>query len=331
MTENLKKQRDVLLEGGFLTQEAVCTLAEQETVDALCEAATDVTAQRASRRFDMCSIINAKSGACSEDCKWCSQSAHYHTSAPSYTFVGAEACVEQARISEAHGVSHFSLVASGRRAEGAFLEEVCEAVRTIKAQSPIAVCVSLGLLDEAALRMLIDAGVTRYHCNLETAPSCFPELCSTHGIEEKVATLQAARRVGMEICSGGIIGMGETMAQRIEMAFALRSLEVMSIPINILCPIPGTPLAQTPPLSESEILATIALFRLSHPEAYLRFGGGRNRLSLDGVRRALKIGINAALVGDLLTTVGSCVEEDKRLIKEAGYRLSVRGGTQNDE
>lgn len=321
MQFSVQAQFDKILDGGEISREEACALAASASVEDLSRAAEHVTRRLAPRRFDMCSIINAKSGACPENCKWCAQSAHNRTGAEVYEFLGVEACVERALANEANGVSRFSIVTSGRKPDAALLASICEAVREIRRRSGIKVCASLGLLDEPALAKLFEAGVTRYHCNLETSPSHFSDLCSTHSIDDKVRTLEAARRVGMEICSGGIIGMGETMEQRIEMAFALKALGVASIPINILCPIPGTPLEHTPPLSDDEVVATIALFRLIHPTAYLRFAGGRDRLSPDGVRRALRAGVNAAIVGDLLTTIGSRVAEDKQLVREAGYTL----------
>ena len=280
-----------------------------------------LTREVAPRRFDMCSIVNGKSGKCSENCKWCAQSAHHTTNCEVYGIIAPEECLRHATANEAQGIRRFSIVNSGRAATDAEIDTLIERFQQLKTTTSLELCASLGLLKAPALKRLYDAGVRRYHCNLETSPKYFPQLCTTHTIEDKIETLKAAKAVGMEICSGGIIGMGETEADRIDLAFTLRELDVSSIPINILSPIPGTPLEHTPLLSDHEILRTIALFRLIHPTAYLRFAGGRARLSAATLEAALRIGINAAIEGDLLTTLGNTVAQDKAFILRAGYIL----------
>lgn len=316
MIDSLKNK---VLEGGEVNYEEALALAETPDREALYEAAAAITRHFGKPQFNPCTIINARAGKCSENCKWCAQSGHYHADSDVHGIIGAEEVLAQARHDEKKGVKRFSLVTSGRAVKGEALKKVCDNYRRLREETDMFLCGSLGLLNKEELQQLWDAGMRRVHCNLETAPSYFGELCTTHTIEDKLQTIRAARELGFEICSGGIIGMGESRAQRIELAMTLREVQPDSIPINILQPIKGTPLENTPLIDEDEILLTIALYRFIHPKAELRFAGGRKRLSRETQLKALHIGINSAVVGDLLTTVGSAIDEDRQLALDAGY------------
>ena len=305
--------------GGDITSEEAVSLLKGGEQEALHEAAHAVTEHFKPDHFDFCAIINARSGRCSENCKWCAQSAHWNTHCDEYAMIPHDECMDAARHNASKGVHRFSLVASGKAVRGKALTEICSLLREAREQTGIETCASLGLLDREQLQQLWDAGVRRYHCNLESAPSHFATLCTTHTIDDKLRTIEAARSLGFEICSGGIIGMGETELQRIEFALTLRRAHPDSIPINILCPIPGTPLADTPLISEDDIIDTIAFFRLIHPHTQLRFAGGRRRLSREAQIECMRVGINGGITGDLLTTVGSTIDADRDLARDAGY------------
>ncbi|MDE6526945.1 MAG: biotin synthase BioB [Muribaculaceae bacterium] len=313
-----------VLAGETLGEDTLYVLSDidsPEGKEALIEGAAEITLKYCPRKFDSCSIVNARSGRCSENCKWCAQSAHFKTACSAYELVDHDEARRVARYNAERGVGRFSLVASGKAAKGKALDHFCRILREVRDEDHINTCASLGLLNEEELQQLWEAGARRYHCNLETAPSYFPSLCSTHTQAEKLATIAAARKVGFKICSGGIIGMGESRRQRMELAITLRQVEPVSIPINVLSPIPGTPLEHTEPISEDEIILTVALFRFAHPSTELRFAGGRARMSRASQLKALRTGINGGVVGDLLTTIGSTIAEDAALVKEAGYEF----------
>lgn len=225
--------------------------------------------------------------------------------------------MEAARHNEREGIMRFSLVTSGRGLTDEDLEEFCKIYRRLDQETGLYLCASMGLLTKEQLVKLREAGVKRYHCNMETSSKVFPTLCTTHSPEDKKQTIAAAREIGMEICSGGIIGMGESMADRIDFAFELAEMGVDSVPMNILDPIPGTPLEGTPLISEEEIIRTAALFRFILPGKSIRFAGGRMRLSHESMLRMLTGGINGILMGDMLTTVSNTIKDDRKLFKEA--------------
>lgn len=289
----------------------------------LVEAAHEVTIHKASQVFNFCTIVNAKSGRCSENCHWCAQSRHFEGQCEIYPLLEAKKIIEAALIAQRSGATRFSLVTSGRKLSRREVREAAEIVRELKKETSLEICLSAGLLTAEEFQLLAQAGVCRCHCNLETCENFFPHVCSSHTFTDKLKTIEAAHSAGLDICSGGIIGMGESRQNRIELALTLRKLKICSIPINILEPIKGTPLELIEPISEEEIIRTIALFRLANPKAYLRFAGGRRRLSDTAIRLALRAGINSAIAGDLLTTKGTGIEKDKKLVESCGYQFET--------
>lgn len=296
-------------------------------VETLVDAAEEVSRKHASRTFNICAIVNAKSGKCPENCRWCSQSASWpDAKSPVYGLIDAEEALKSAKAAYESGASRFSLVMSGRKLSRREVRETAEIVRRLREVFPMEVCISPGLLTEDEFRELRDAGVARAHCNLEAAPSFFPEVCTSHSFEAKIETLEAARRAGLQICSGGIIGMGEDRLARIELALALRKLRVPSLPLNVLEPIPGTPLGSMPRISEEEVIRTAAVWRLLNPTVELRFAGGRRRLSDACLHACFRAGVNSAIAGDMLTTPGTDHNHELSLVREAGYKLEADEG-----
>ena len=300
----------------ILKEEAI--LLYQEPLEELCQAANEIREHFCQNRFDICTIINGKSGKCSEDCKYCAQSAYYHTSAKEYPLLDTKEIVRQAKYNAQQGVLRYSIVTSGRALKASELEQMCEAIRVVREQVDIKVCVSFGLLNEEQFGAVKAAGASRVHNNLETSERFFPHICTTHTVADKIAAIRAAKAAGMQICSGGIIGLSETMEDRIDLALTLRELSVSSVPVNVLNPIPGTPLECQPPLPYPEIRRTIAILRFLLPKAAIRLAGGRGLLPDKG-KACFLSGANAAISGDMLTTSGISIENDMELLAECGF------------
>lgn len=318
VSARLVELTDAVLGSRVISRGDALFLAEYPDIDALCDAADRIRARFVGDALDSCSIINARSGLCSEDCKWCAQASRHHTGCEIYEYVDEEELMAAARRNREAGIHRLSLVTSGKAVPAKDMPRFCDMFRRIAEETGLYLCASMGLIGAEEMKMLADAGVKRYHCNMETASSFFPSLCSSHTPEDKRATIRAAREAGLDVCSGGIIGMGETMVQRVDFAFELAELDVDSVPVNILNPIPGTPLADTPLITEEEIIRTGAVFRFILPKKAIRFAGGRLRLSREAMMRMLRGGINGALMGDMLTTVSNRIDDDRRMFAEAG-------------
>jgi len=318
MAGMIKKYKQLVLSGGQLSFEQAVELANIKESSELYQAADDLRKELHSNYFDLCSIVNAKSGKCSENCKFCAQSTHYDVEVETYDVVDQDLAVNLARENENQGVKRFSLVTAGRDVTNSQLDEFEQIYKRLQQETGLSFCASMGFLTREKAERLRAMGVKRYHCNLETCRSYFPKVCTTHSWEEKVATIKIAKEAGLEVCSGGIIGMGETLEQRLELAFELRELGILSIPLNILTPIANTPFADLQPLGVGDVLTCIAMFRFINPLAVVRLAGGRNLMGSDQ-DKCFTSGANGSIVGDYLTTIGNSLSEDIRMFKTLGF------------
>jgi len=309
------------LKGTPASVEDALELNDIYSTDELADAANEVRQRWEGNTIDTCSIINARSGRCSEDCKWCAQSRFHSTGITEYDFIPENDALKAAEANRNLGIKRLSLVTSGRKVAPADMARFCKLYKKISEKTGLYLCASMGLLNLSELKMLKAAGVKRYHCNLETSSRHFGTLCTTHSHSDKLKTIKMAQEAGLEVCSGGIIGMGESMRDRLELAQEAREAGAVSIPVNILNPIPGTALQDTPLISEDEIIRSVALMRMIAPKASMRFAGGRMRLSRKTLERILLGGMNGALMGDMLTTIGNSVNEDKELFEKCGYQI----------
>lgn len=268
-----------------------------------------------------CSIINAKSGRCSEDCAFCAQSAYHKTGIETYPLLDTEKIINNSIEMEKAGATKYSMVTSGHSLSDREIDSIGHAAKEINRKTDLSVCASLGQLTEPVAIKLKEKGVTTYHHNLETARSYFDQICTTHEYDEDIQTIKIAKSAGFRVCSGGILGLGETWAQRVELAFTLKELDVDSIPVNFLNPIPGTRMENRPLLPPMEALKCIAIFRFINPDKSITICGGRERALGDFQSWIFMAGANGVMIGNYLTTKGRGAEMDMDMIKQMGLNI----------
>ena len=316
---DIKALYDRVIGGYLITREEALFLYKEDLVD-LTRYADMIRDHFCGNQFDMCTIINGKSGLCSENCKFCAQSSHYNTGSKVYSLLSEEEILADAKKNADQGVMRYSIVTAGRSLSDGEVDRMCQIIRRIKEEVHISVCVSFGLLKEAQFRRLKEAGAERVHNNLEASENFFPSVCTSHSFSDKVQAIRAAQAAGLDVCSGGIMGLGEGIEDRIDMALSLRDLGIESIPVNMLNPIPGTPMEKHESLDEKEMQRIIAVYRFILPKAFIRLAGGRGLMSDKG-KACFMSGANAAISGDMLTTAGITVDKDKKLLEELDYRI----------
>jgi biotin synthase len=313
----------VLAENSPITMEEARQLVELPSTElpALLNLAHEVRRRWAGEEVELESLISAKTGGCPEDCAFCSQSMHFDAPAQRHPFLPLEDVLAAARATEASGADHFCIVVAVKGPDQRLMDQVLTAIDGIKRETSLDVDVSLGLLTRPQAEALRDAGVHRYNHNLEASRSYFGEIVTTHTYDERYETCQLVTDVGMKLCSGGILGMGETWEQRLELAFELKTLGPSEIPLNFLNPRPGTPLGGRKPLAASDALRSIAIFRLIFPEIIVRYAGGRELVLRDLQALGLVGGINGMIVGNYLTTAGRPASEDIKLVEDLGMSI----------
>ena len=269
-----------------------------------------------SARVEFCSIVNARNGKCSQNCKYCAQSSHYRTNIETYPLIDEDEVIKAALDAKSNHADRFAVVTSGKTPAEEDFNKVLSLIKAVNKIDGIKSCASIGILDEDMAKKLAQAGLKRFHHNINTSRSYYPEVCTTHTWDDRLNTCRLVKKYGMELCCGVILGMGETIEQRIEMALELAEIQPESIPINILMPIPDTPFENYhDKIDEENILRTLAVFKIANPKSVLRFCGGRMRLSEENQKLALKTCVEGILIGNYLTTVGKNPEEDIKTVK----------------
>ncbi len=311
-----------IIDGRRITREDDLTYFLNCDLEELCKGADMIREFGVGNKVDFCSIINGRSGRCSENCRFCAQSAHNPTGCEEYAFLPEEDILALARANQREGVHRFSIVTAGRALAGKDFDKAIHAYETMGKELGIKLCASMGFVTREQLRRLKEAGVENYHCNIETSKANFPNICTTHTYDMKIETLKMAKEEGLNACSGGIMGMGESWEDRLDMAISLSEVGVFSIPINCLMPIPGPPSQDLPRLTAPEILRIAASFRYLHPKAHIRLAAGRALLTNDG-ELAFKGGASATITGNMLTTAAcATIRSDRKMFKDLGRDIT---------
>lgn len=268
---------------------------------------------------EFCSLVNARNGKCSQNCKYCAQSSHYRTNIETYPLIAKETVKKAALEAKENKATRFAIVTSGKSPDESSTEDIIELIKEVNKIDGIKSCASIGILNDELAKKLSECGLRRFHHNINTCRSYYPEVCTTHTYEDRINTCKLVKKYGMELCCGVILGMGETVEQRIEMAMELAEIQPDSIPINILMPIPETPFENYhDKIDEENILRTLAIFKIANPNSILRFCGGRMKLSEKNQKKALQTCVEGILTGNYLTTTGKSPKEDLALVEELG-------------
>lgn len=271
----------------------------------------DISSKLMSDKIEFCSLVNARNGKCSQNCKYCAQSSHYRTDIETYPLIEKEKVQKAALEAKSYHASRFAVVTSGKSPDESDTDGIIDLIKEINKIDGLKSCASIGILNEEQAKSLKEAGLTRFHHNINTCRSYYSSVCTTHTYDDRINTCRLVKKYGMELCCGVILGMGETVEQRIEMAMELAEIQPESIPINILMPIPQTPFENYHvKIDEENILRTLAVFKIANPKSVLRFCGGRMRLSEENQIRALKTSVEGILTGNYLTTTGKSPKDD---------------------
>lgn len=316
----LKKLTTEIIAGKRLNRKDDLNFLLTSDLAELCKCADEIRETLCGNTINLCTIINGRSGKCSEDCKFCAQSGHHHTDINEYSFLDVNTLVDDCKANEKEGVHRYSIVTAGRTLTGNDFDQAITAYQKMHEECNIDLCASHGLLEEDAFLQLKQSGVSMYHANIETSRRHFPNICTTHTFDDKINCIKNAQKADLSVCSGGIIGMGETWEDRIDMALTLSELNVDSIPINALMPIQGTPLSNLERLSENDIVRTVTIFRFINPTAAIRLAAGRALMENSG-KRAFHSGANATITGNMLTTSGCNIAQDKAMLQNMGFNI----------